>query len=245
MTKHERIGNQSELPLTGYHPRFGFELRKVATSLSELAGHYGLSYFLLVELPRGDRTTFSENLIASNWPNEFTDYYRENDRFFCSNIMTAFRRTILPISMGPEAFGCAAANVDDTELEGLFVNQGANNTFGFTLHDVDANVYAFAFSGARDPLELKEQSDIVRRATEVLNDVARDDLMKDGPLERLSHRELECLRWTAAGKSSDEIGIILDLSSHTIVGYLKTAMRKLDTVNRMQAVARAYRYRLL
>jgi DNA-binding CsgD family transcriptional regulator len=30
-----------------------------------------------------------------------------------------------------------------------------------------------------------------------------------------------------------------------VVGYLKSAMRKLDSVNRMQAVARAFRYRLL
>jgi DNA-binding CsgD family transcriptional regulator len=28
-------------------------------------------------------------------------------------------------------------------------------------------------------------------------------------------------------------------------GYLKTAMRKLDAVNRMQAIARAYRFRLI
>ncbi|WP_376766654.1 hypothetical protein [Rhizobium leguminosarum] len=29
------------------------------------------------------------------------------------------------------------------------------------------------------------------------------------------------------------MAIILDLSSHTVAGYLKSAMRKLDSVNRM------------
>jgi DNA-binding CsgD family transcriptional regulator len=81
-------------------------------------------------------------------------------------------------------------------------------------------------------------------AMEFLDAYARSQVTEQ-PLESLSSREIECLRWSAAGKSSDEIAIILDLSPHTVVGYLKSAMRKLDSVNRMQAVARAFRYRLL
>lgn len=245
MTKHERIGELLEKPFFGHHRRLGFGLRDASLRMKELVDELGLALFLLVELPRGDRTTFEENLIATNWPEPLLSFYRANDLFFCSNIMTAFRRTILPVAMGAEAFGCAAANRDNSALEKLVLLHGAENTFGFTLHDVDLNVYAFIFSGSRRPLSAEEQVVAAQRAAKLLDDVARSELAKDGPLERLSHRELECLRWTAAGKSSDEIGIILELSPHTVVGYMKTAMRKLDTVNRMQAVARAYRYRLI
>ncbi|MGO4133626.1 helix-turn-helix transcriptional regulator [Rhizobium brockwellii] len=80
---------------------------------------------------------------------------------------------------------------------------------------------------------------------ELLDKVSRGGGVEDGRLETLTRREIECLRWSAAGKNSDEIAIILDLSSHTVAGYLRSAMRKLDSVNRMQAVARAFRYRLL
>ncbi|MEZ2131091.1 MULTISPECIES: helix-turn-helix transcriptional regulator [unclassified Sinorhizobium] len=83
------------------------------------------------------------------------------------------------------------------------------------------------------------------RSMEILDGLAQQSGEKDGPSESLSRREIECLRWSAAGKSSEEIAIILDLSAHTVAGYLKSAMRKLDSVNRMQAVARAYRFRLL
>jgi DNA-binding CsgD family transcriptional regulator len=77
-------------------------------------------------------------------------------------------------------------------------------------------------------------------------DLGADELVpRYGPREKLSAREVECLRWSAAGKSSDEIAIILDISTHTVVSYLKSAMRKLEAVNRMQAVARACRFRLL
>jgi len=61
----------------------------------------------------------------------------------------------------------------------------------------------------------------------------------------LSGRELDCLGWSAAGKSSEEIAVILALSTHTVNEYLKAAMRKLNAVSRTQAVAIACRLRLI
>jgi DNA-binding CsgD family transcriptional regulator len=217
----------------------------LADGLESLVAELGLSYYLFLELPRGDRTTFADNLVATNWPDPLQAFYRRNDLFFCSNMITAFRRTIIPVSMGVEAFGCAAANYDNSEVEAIVRGVSAQNSFGFTLHDVDMGVFALILSGARSPLLELERAFAVRKATELLDGIDSPNQSVTAPSERLSRRELECLRWTAAGKSSDEIGIILNLSGHTVVGYLKTAMKKLDSVNRMQAVARAYRYRLI
>ncbi len=60
-------------------------------------------------------------------------------------------------------------------------------------------------------------------------------------MEALTEREVDCLTWTAAGKTSSEIAEILTLSEHTVNHYLNRAARKLDTVNRTQAVAKALR----
>ncbi|MFS2151381.1 helix-turn-helix transcriptional regulator [Rhizobium sp. Rhizsp42] len=62
---------------------------------------------------------------------------------------------------------------------------------------------------------------------------------------KLSNREKECLAWAAAGKSSIETGLILKLSPHTVNGHVKSAVRKLDVVNRMQAIAKACRLRII
>ena len=59
--------------------------------------------------------------------------------------------------------------------------------------------------------------------------------------EELTKREQECLFWTAAGKTSAEIGTILSLSEHTINNYLVAVCHKLDSVNRAHAVAKAIR----
>ena len=57
----------------------------------------------------------------------------------------------------------------------------------------------------------------------------------------LNLREAECLEWVAAGKTSNEVSMIVGLSEHTVNHYLISCCKKLDCVNRTQAVAKALR----
>lgn len=55
----------------------------------------------------------------------------------------------------------------------------------------------------------------------------------------LSNKEIEVLKWARAGKSYWETGQIMNISERTVKFHLQNAYRKLDVVNRSQAVARA------
>lgn len=57
----------------------------------------------------------------------------------------------------------------------------------------------------------------------------------------LTDREREALSWTAAGKSSWEISVILGVSERTVNWFIANAGRKLGAVNRTQAVVNAIR----
>jgi DNA-binding CsgD family transcriptional regulator len=61
----------------------------------------------------------------------------------------------------------------------------------------------------------------------------------------LTPRELEALRWTMDGKTAWEVGSIMSISERTAVLHLQNAMRKLDCVNKHQAVLKALRIGLL
>jgi DNA-binding CsgD family transcriptional regulator len=61
----------------------------------------------------------------------------------------------------------------------------------------------------------------------------------------LSDRERDCLRWTAEGKSSWDIGMILNISDNTVNFHIKKAMRKLGTTSRTVAVVKAIRLNLI
>ena len=58
-------------------------------------------------------------------------------------------------------------------------------------------------------------------------------------VQELTGRECEVLRWTAAGKTSGEIGIILGISTRTVNFHITTALTKLNAVNKTQAVVKA------
>ncbi|NCU11386.1 MAG: LuxR family transcriptional regulator [Sphingomonadaceae bacterium] len=52
----------------------------------------------------------------------------------------------------------------------------------------------------------------------------------------LTRREVQCLRWAAAGKTDREIGIILSLSISTVRFHLRNAAGKLGATGRVQAI---------
>ncbi|MCZ8158806.1 MAG: helix-turn-helix transcriptional regulator [Rhizobiaceae bacterium] len=57
----------------------------------------------------------------------------------------------------------------------------------------------------------------------------------------LSPRELEVARWVSEGKTSQETGVILGLSEHTINEYIRSGMRKMGATNRLSFVAKTIR----
>ncbi|MGO9426213.1 MAG: response regulator [Steroidobacteraceae bacterium] len=61
----------------------------------------------------------------------------------------------------------------------------------------------------------------------------------------LNERELECLTWSARGKTSPEIASILNLSKRTVNFHIENACRKLNVSTRTEAVAKAASGRLI
>lgn len=65
------------------------------------------------------------------------------------------------------------------------------------------------------------------------------------PPPPMSRREIECLKLTANGRTSEEIAATLGLSVHTATQHLTKSTQKLNAVNRIHAVAKALRLRLI
>lgn len=62
---------------------------------------------------------------------------------------------------------------------------------------------------------------------------------------QLTARERECLIWSARGKSSWDIGMILSISENTVNFHLKNAMAKLQASTRVMAIVKAIRIGLI
>ena len=61
----------------------------------------------------------------------------------------------------------------------------------------------------------------------------------------ISARELDCLKWMAAGKTAWEASVILGISERTVRFHLNAAREKLDCMTTTQAVAKAVSQQLI
>jgi DNA-binding CsgD family transcriptional regulator len=78
-------------------------------------------------------------------------------------------------------------------------------------------------------------------SSQIMMDLLALDERRSVPSETLSEREITCLQLAGDGRISEEIAEKLGLSVHTVNAYLGSATIKLDSVNRIQAIAKAIR----
>ena len=64
---------------------------------------------------------------------------------------------------------------------------------------------------------------------------------QSGDAPHLSTRELDILRWVAAGKTNQEIAEVLFISPFTVKNHVQNILKKLKVKNRMQAAALSQR----
>jgi DNA-binding CsgD family transcriptional regulator len=86
----------------------------------------------------------------------------------------------------------------------------------------------------------------LRRQLRVLGSYFHEHILRlnGHQLERqilLSARELDCLKWTAEGKTAWEASVILGISERTVRFHLNAAREKLQCATTTQAVAKAVR----
>ncbi|WP_075291352.1 helix-turn-helix transcriptional regulator [Pararhizobium arenae] len=208
--------------------------------MRQCAAQFGFNNFMIVRFPIGEHQRFAERLVLSNWPSDLVRRYDLAGCFGLSPLVDRLRQTKLPMFSATDAL-MQAEGGDRAELAW----EGMDNTFAVHLHTTYGESYIATLSGTRAAPDESETANIFMALVKLFECLERTFEAGSSARDKLSAREIECLRWAAAGKSSDEIAIILGISAYTVSSYFKTATRKLDAVNRMQAIARAMRLKLI
>jgi DNA-binding CsgD family transcriptional regulator len=98
--------------------------------------------------------------------------------------------------------------------------------------------------------EWRRQRSVLMRECRILANYFHSHVLRingyDSERELLvSARELDCLKWTAAGKTAWEASVILGISERTVRFHLNAAREKLKCANTTQAVAKAIANQLI
>jgi DNA-binding CsgD family transcriptional regulator len=115
----------------------------------------------------------------------------------------------------------------------------------FPVHADRGQCGLVVFLGSEMTLQQDALYEIHARCFSLFAAVARIRPGDTGRMRAISKRELECLKLTANGNTSEEIARLLKLSVHTANQYLTQSTQKLNAVNRNQAVAKALRLGLI
>jgi DNA-binding CsgD family transcriptional regulator len=195
--------------------------------------------FLVMRLPGATNPTIQAASIISSWSTDFLIRYDSiAAQVGESPSLGKLRETTIPFAVDltdPKGVGCSEP------MKELFTSHSMQRFAVFPASDLEGQRGAVSFYGDRPLLELQEMMELSLLSIHVFDRLYQIGRSDHKPGEGLTEREIDCLNWTAAGKTSAEISEILGLSEHTVNHYLNRATRKLDTVNRTQAVAKALR----
>lgn len=120
----------------------------------------------------------------------------------------------------------------------LLAEENCREIFSLKVQAGKRRYHAFFsadLAGAIDPQRLARAQITTGHALSRYDDVLDEH---DDPL---SERERECLFWVSEGKTTEEVSLILDVSSNTVNSYIAHAIHKLAAPNRAKAIATAIR----
>ncbi|WP_414132009.1 helix-turn-helix transcriptional regulator [Rhizobium jaguaris] len=212
--------------------------------MKRLTEAYRCRAFMVLNLPPVTSFELQSNSVINNWPAELLATYDQEGLMTNSPVLRRLRNSTLPFIHETTA----STNRDDGRAQlitALFERFRMTRCIYLPTHDASGLRGAVSLAGDRELFTPEEIKDLCYVALYVFDRLAEIRNMDIRVTDALTDREIDCLNWTAAGKTSAEIAEILTLSEHTVNHYLNRATKKLDTVNRTQAVAKALRVGLI
>lgn len=198
------------------------------------------------------------SLLASNYPDKYLRRYMQKVGYDIDPVLLLARESLTPL-LWEDVVNGTTLSEEQILLSAERRNSGLYNGVTCPVHGPGEQVFAVCFARSCP----REQGPAHLSALQVLaihfyyafarvhqartHPANTQTGLADGPPMSLTggcvltHRERECLLWTARGKSASSISVVLGLSENTVNFYVKNAMRKLGTTNRVVAVVLAVR----
>lgn len=230
---------------------FGDDIREIAglstqfdviRFMKRVTERYSCRHFMVLNIPPTTSRELSANTVVTNWPPELMSTFDREGLMQTSVAFDRLRRSSAPFSFDLDK---AASNESRERIRDMFLRFGIVRGAFFPVHDISGTRGAVSWGGTSAVFTDQQMMELMYVAVHIFQRLAEIRSLEVRPADLLSEREIDCLNWTSAGKTSAEIAEILSLSEHTVNHYLNRAARKLDSVNRTQAVAKALRMGLI
>lgn len=221
-----------------------------ATSNNELTqlfadfiNYYGYDKFVFGDLSHYSIKDKSRDFgILENYPDEWMDYYIQNNLPLIDPVYLKACTSILPFSWKDaiHEFGSEKS----LEMMNQAKENGLENGIGLSVFLPGGRKYGLGLSsGHMDINSSKDAMSILQVAAHhlTLGYIQINNLLPEAPVGILAEKEKEVLYWIAEGKTKHEVGLILSLSTSAIKRHCENIFSKLKVCSLPAALAKAFR----
>jgi LuxR family transcriptional regulator, quorum-sensing system regulator BjaR1 len=217
------------------------DLATLISQLSTAIAEFGFTSFLVTGLPHAT-TDFSNHTILNGWPNDWYSRYNDRQYYNVDAVAIQARQSVNPF-FWTDVVPKQNNNVASAEIMGEAHDFGLTDGLIVPIYSLNGDQSCISMAGKT--IDKRRQ---VRQLMHVISMFVHHKAIslheRNKPSRaigtaRLTLRERECLQWAASGKTDWEMGRILQISDKTVALYVASAMKKLSSANRTQAVAKA------
>lgn len=221
----------------------------ICQRLTTFTSQFGLTSMITgtMPAPNSPPKQQSGHLLAAGFPAEWMSRYLTRSYVHFDPVIRRIQSDIRPFEWSQSEIYIDDRNRDMArQIFGEASEFGLRKGFTVPMITLDGDVAAVSLAGEDIDLPPYAPGMIAMVATfAIARAIELRSRVDQSRKARLSPREVECLRWTAVGKTQWEIGVILSVSEFTIETHLKNASRKLSAASRAHAVAEAFRQGLI
>jgi len=217
-------------------------------TLLQLGSEHGYEKTLLAVLP--DRVTLLEDaFVRSNYPAQWRSTYDSTKLFNIDPTVAHCVMRSTPLIWEAKMFSSKSQKGMYEEACSYGIRSGLTLPF----HGANGELGILCFVSDVQP-GIRFRNEALRNipALSLLRDFAFEAALKfaqpsllTGVFPAVTRRELECLKWSASGRSSWEIGLILHCSERTVNFHLGNLRSKFNATSSRQAVVKAIRMGLI
>lgn len=209
------------------------------SAASHIYGLTALSYFCM-NIPRGATGTYVHYALSDRSAGQAITARPINPARLSR--IGLFRRSPL---LRADLNEIGAADEGERSLDDLAPIQSPATLIKLPCHKCELAILAYGDFASGDAATGDEQEELRILGSYFHGHMLRRNGGDTGEALIISARELDCLRWAAAGKSAWEASIILGISQRTVRFHLNSAREKLQCANTAHAVAKAVSQQLI
>ncbi len=179
----------------------------------------GSRAFMVLNIPSATSLDLSSNSIITNWPADLLSSYDK-----VALLAESLSSSVCGPRQHPFQYNVSVGTyqrADRTESPARSLFERFNLPRGCLFPGARCLRHrgAVSFSGDREPFTFMEMMQLSFLSNHVYNRLAEIRDLDNKATDTLTEREIDCLNWTAAGKTSVEIAEILGLSEHTTINH--------------------------